>query len=107
MNKNKNIAVIIASVLLLLALLDGWPYDYFVVLRFVVTGVSLYVALLAYSSEKFGWTGLFAVLAVLFNPILPVHLTREIWTTIDLVVAILMISSTFALKIDTIKNDVK
>ena len=35
-----------------------------------------------------GYSGRFGLLAVLFNPIIPVHLSREIWAPIDMAAAL-------------------
>lgn len=37
-------------------------------------------------------------IAILVNPIIPVHLTKDIWVIIDLIVAILFIVSIFTIK---------
>lgn len=37
-------------------------------------------------------------IAILFNPIIPVHLTKDIWVIIDLIVAILFLVSIFKIK---------
>lgn len=39
-NKNKNIAIIISVVFLLLAMIEGWPYGFFMLLRLVVFGTT-------------------------------------------------------------------
>ena len=41
----------------------------------------------------------FGFLAVLFNPFIVIHLNREIWSVIDLIVGIFMIVSVFVLKL--------
>ena len=77
---------LLAAAFLLLATLD-LPYGYYTFLRIAVTGVALYVA---YSGYKWGktwalWT--FVTVAMLFNPLIPVHLTKDVWFPIDLVTA--------------------
>jgi hypothetical protein len=37
------------------------------------------------------WT--FAIVAILFNPVVPVHLTRHAWAPIDIAAAILFLAS--------------
>ena len=80
------------AVLLILALLP-FPYGYYVLLRLVVCGTA---ALLSYDEYRLrgrvsGWTMVLAGVALLFNPLIPVHLTREIWAPIDLGTALLVI----------------
>jgi Family of unknown function (DUF6804) len=69
--------------------LAPWPYGYYQLLRFVVCGVSAYVAFMAYTGQKIWAAWLFAFIAVLFNPMTPIHLSRELWQAIDLICAIL------------------
>jgi hypothetical protein len=98
-NKKKNIALLIAAAFLFLALFDGWPYGFFTLLRFVVFASSAYVAWMAYEAQKEKWVWIFGSLAVLFNPFIIIHLDREIWSVIDLIVAVFMIISVFILKL--------
>lgn len=99
MNKKKNIALAIASIFLFLALLDGWQYGFFTILRFVVFSATAYVAWLSYDNEKEGWAWAMGAVAVLLNPFIPVHLTRDIWMVIDGVVGVFLLVSIFSLKL--------
>ena len=76
----------IPAILLFLAFLE-LPYGYYTFLRLVVTGISLYAAfgLLEKGSINF-WVML--AIATLFNPLIPVHLTKEIWLPINVLVGI-------------------
>ncbi|MFH1536907.1 MAG: DUF6804 family protein [Patescibacteria group bacterium] len=98
-NKKKNIILLIAAVFLLLAMLDGWPYGFFTMLRFVVFGSSAYVAWMAYEAKKDKWVWIFGFLAVLFNPFIVIHLNREVWSIIDFIVGVFLISSIFIFKL--------
>ncbi|MBN1855617.1 MAG: hypothetical protein JW846_01530 [Dehalococcoidia bacterium] len=77
---------LIATTLLAPAVLE-LPYGYFTFLRIVVCGVSIYVAYCGYKWDKPWAMWLFGLVAVLFNPVIPVHLTQEIWQPIDLATA--------------------
>ena len=88
---------IITATMLLLALAP-WPYGYYQLLRFVVCGVSVYVSFMAYNWQKMWATWLFGFIAVLFNPLIPIHLPREIWQPIDIICAILFAGSAIILK---------
>lgn len=100
MNKKKNIALIIAATFLFVALFDGWPYGFFTLLRFVVFASSAYVAYMAYEVQKEKGVWIFGFLAILFNPFIVIHLNREIWSVLDLIVGIFMIISVFVLKLE-------
>lgn len=104
-NKKKNIALLIAAAFLFVALFDGWPYGFFTLLRFVVFASSAYVAWMAYEAQKEKWVWIFGFLTVLFNPFIVIHLDREIWSVIDLIVGIFMIISLFALKLNKPKTE--
>lgn len=86
------IARVIAAALLFLALAD-LPYGYYTLLRLFVCAVGAYGAYLAYMAKQQGWTWTLGALAVLFNPIIPVYLEREIWAPIDVGVAVVLLIS--------------
>lgn len=98
-NKKKNIALLIAAGFLFLAMFGGWPYGFFTMLRFVVFASSAYVAWIAYEAQKEKWVWIFGFLAVLFNPFIIIHLNRDMWSVIDLIVGMFMIVSVFVLKL--------
>ncbi len=98
-NKNKNIAIIISIILLFLAMIEGWPYGFFTLLRLVVFGTTTYLSWLAYRSERQTWTWFFGFIALVFNPLIPLHLGRNLWVVVDLLVAVFLIISIFAFKL--------
>lgn len=91
------VPALIASALLFGALAP-LPYGYYQMLRWVVCGISIYIAYKAYKWDRKWATWLFAGCAVLFNPILPIYLTREIWQPIDIVCGLLFIVSAVILQ---------
>lgn len=72
--------------MLLLAILT-LPYGYYTLVRISVTIYAVLVAVTFFNSEKVEGMYLFAAIAILFNPILPIYLTKEIWAIIDIVAA--------------------
>ena len=86
------------AVLMLFGALGHWPYSYYQLLRFVVCGVGVYIAITAYLWERVWATWLFGFVVVLFNPLLPIHLPREVWQTIDVTCAFLFIAVAFVLR---------
>ena len=96
-NRSHLIPCIIAALILFGALWD-WPYGYYQLLRFAVCGVSVYVAFMAYVWKKLWAAWLFGFIAVLFNPLIPVHLSRELWQPIDFACALLFAVVAFVLK---------
>jgi hypothetical protein len=84
------IPCIIAAIMLFLALAP-WPYGYYQSLRFVVCGMAVYVAFMAYNWHKIWALWLFGFIAVLFNPLIPIHFSRELWQPIDVICGILFV----------------
>ncbi len=83
---------------LLLGAIAPLPYGYYQMLRWVVGGIAIYMAYKSYSWEKRWATWIFGIVAVLFNPVVPIHLTKEIWQPIDGVCAVFFGSSILFLK---------
>ena len=75
----KNPAEFTAIVLLLWALLPFNPYSYYTLMRFVVCGISIFLALKAHEKNKPQWQWIWIAIAVLYNPILRIHLGRDLW----------------------------
>jgi len=74
---------LIASGMLLWALNPKNPYGYYILLRCVCCGVFVYLSLCAAEQDKRAWTWLLGITAVVYNPILRVHLTRDIWSVVN------------------------
>ncbi len=97
---------VIAATMLILALVP-WPYGYYQLLRFVVCGVAVYVAFITYQWKKIWATWLFAFIAVLFNPLIPIHLSRELWQTIDVICGVIFIVIAIILNVHVISSGKK
>jgi hypothetical protein len=91
------ISRLIASGMLILAL-SGHPYSYYILLRWVVCGTAAYGAFKSVELEKSGWAWILGIIALLFNPIIPVHLSREIWAPIDVMAALIFVVSIFTIR---------
>lgn len=82
---NLRIAMYAAIVFLILGILPVWPYDYYILLRWIVSGTALYIFVRA--SEKAEIKRLsFILIAILYNPLIPIYLNRSVWTLFDLIV---------------------
>ena len=91
----------IAAVMLLWALNPDNPYGYYILLRVICCAVFGYLAIQAASQEKQGWVWILVVTAVVYNPIIRIHLTREIWSAVNVVTIIVAGASVFALRSST------
>src|SRR3989344_7901507 len=95
MNWIKENWFLLVAALFLVAALGSWPYVYYQLLRWVVCGVGAYSAYMTYTQERRGWTGIFAVIAILFNPIMPFYMERETWQILDVAAAIPFLAFAF------------
>ncbi|MEX2663010.1 MAG: DUF6804 family protein [Vicinamibacterales bacterium] len=84
-----------AAVLLLIAVGRN-PYDFYTIMRWVVCGVCTYGAFVEFERNRTTWAWLFVIMAVAFNPIVPVRLTRETWAPIDVLAAGILVASVLA-----------
>lgn len=83
----KFFTVSIVSIILLLAALINLPYGFYMFLRFVVCVFSLYCVynLFWLYGKKTQYYILPILVAVLYNPIIRVHLDRSTWKVINLI----------------------
>ncbi|AWC21811.1 hypothetical protein CO731_01264 [Aminobacter sp. MSH1] len=81
--------VAIAAAIALAAAVLPWPYGYYQALRLGIFAAGIYCGFMMKSSgdDKLAYGLFFA--ALVFNPFLPVYLTRAIWLPIDLIGAAL------------------
>ena len=86
------------AVAMLLIALAPLPYGYYTLLRLVICGVSAYGAYLAHESRKSGWKWVLGLIALVFNPVVPVHLDREVWMPLDLGVAVVLLIAIWRMK---------
>lgn len=93
---------IASGLLLLLAIPAGWPYDFYILLRWVIFISSIVVAWGFYKSELTAWIFIFGAITFLFNPIAPIHLTKASWIPIDLISSILFFLAAYSVKGKTI-----
>lgn len=80
------LALLVAIAALVAAVIPVWPYGLYTLLRLVVTGVALFAIYVLGTGDPKRTIGLVTV-ALLFNPIIPIHLSRLAWFPIDLGVA--------------------
>lgn len=91
------LARIVAAILLVWAL-DRHTYNYYEVLRLVVSGVCLFGVYVSWKFKKLDWAWLFGALVVLFNPLIRIPLQRLTWNVIDVAVAVLLLITIFLMK---------
>ena len=98
------IPAIVSILMLLAAIPKFFPYSYYTLLRFVVCGTGIYIAIFSFGEEKKIIASLAAFIAILFNPVIPIHLTKEDWVIIDLITAIFFFLTVFLLRTSTLET---
>lgn len=65
------------------------PYGYYSFTRLVICAAAAVIAIFGWIGDPpaHKWSMLFALIAVLFNPIIPIHLRRETWFYWDIATA--------------------
>jgi len=96
---------LVVSLMLLWALNPQNPYGYYILLRLVCCAAFAYVAIQALAREQQGWVWVLGVTAVVYNPIVRVHLTREIWSVVNVVTIIVAVASIILLKSEKAKTE--
>lgn len=91
----------IIGIILLLVAIPKLPYGYYTFLRFAIAGISVYMVYLSAKNHLSHWAWIFGAIAVLFNPIIPIYLSKEIWVPIDIIVAVIYVISIFTIRVDS------
>ena len=89
---------IIAIIMLGIGIPVGLPYDYYTLLRVAVAVIAGVLAWLSFDTEQGGWGWIMVTIAILYNPIFPIHLTKETWVVINSLTIIVFLISLFLLK---------
>ena len=74
---------VIPVVVLLIALAPGHPYSYFIFLRWVVCAGALLFVAMFHGHQFYRCMYGFGFIALLYNPIIRVHLTRDVWAILN------------------------
>ncbi len=86
-------APVVACILaLLMAFFSRWPYGFYVLLRLGVCTVSVYGAVEMFKQQRTMWAWALGANAVLYNPVLPIHMARSDWEIINLLDALFLVA---------------
>ena len=94
---NMPVAIIYITAAMLFIGAAPLPYGYYNLLRLVATIVFIWAAFVAYENENDTLPWVYGGLAMLFNPILKIHLPKELWIIIDIGAAIFLLATKSAI----------
>ena len=79
----------VGPIVMLVAALLPWPYGYYNFLRFWVCGAAAFLAYQQWTHDDAAskWVMVLVAIAVLYNPLVPIHLTRDIWSVLNVATA--------------------
>lgn len=86
-------ALAVSAALLLVAALPFWPARYELALRVVVFASALFATYVAYGEQRTGWALTLGLVAVGFNPLWPLGLSRGNWVATYLAVAVVFVAA--------------
>ncbi len=98
MKKQPHFVPSIIAIIFLLGAMLPLPVGYYTLLRFVVCGVAVYIAYLAYEYRQMWAMWTFGLMAVVFNPIIKIYLGREVWLAMDLLALVLFVVALIKVK---------
>ncbi|MDZ4211263.1 MAG: DUF6804 family protein [Methylotenera sp.] len=74
------------------------PYGYYMLLRLVACGVFAFAAFVSFDRKNKTLPWVYGLLALLFNPIIKIHLPKEVWAFVDVASAILLLATAKVVK---------
>lgn len=79
----------VGPIVMLVAALLPWPYGYYNLLRFCIFGAAAFLAYQQWTHDDAAskWVVVLAAIAALYNPLVPIHLTRDIWSVLNVATA--------------------
>lgn len=83
----------IIAIGILIGALWNHPYGYYQLLRWIVAVFGTYSAYLAYEHKDNTWAWIFGIIAVLFNPIIPLTFAKNTWQIIDVATVVIIFIS--------------
>lgn len=86
MGKINKIPIIISVSLLIIGILH-LPYGYYTFLRLVICLTAIYIAYNTKKLNKEGWMWAMIFIGLLYNPIKPIVLTKQLWNLLNIISA--------------------
>ncbi len=86
MDRNNRIVpnwVLLATAIFAFVAIADLPYGYYRLLRWVVCAVAIASVIQLHRGQRQGWAWVLGAVAVLFNPLVPVHFDKATWRVFD------------------------
>ena len=87
---NEVVLLGVCIVALLVAASAPWPYFVYVLLRVLICTASAYLSTKRYQERRTPWVWTFGAIALLFNPVFHVRMTRADWQVANVLVAVFL-----------------
>ena len=94
---------VLAIIMLAGVFTNYFPFYYYQLLNWVVAGAALTAVWQFHKQKNLPLVWLFALLAVIFNPIAPIEIQQDIWRYIDVIAMILLAIGFLAVKVPSKK----
>ena len=75
--------VLLATAAFAFAAIADLPYGYYRLFRWVVCAVAIASAIQLHGEKRQGWAWVLSAVALLFNPLVPVHFEKATWRVFD------------------------
>lgn len=92
------VPVVVSTVMLAFAAFGRWPYGFYTILRLVTCGTAIYLAWASKELNRKVWAWIMVAIALLFNPFIPIRLTRDVWMYLDMSAALVFGVSVFFIR---------
>lgn len=79
--------LIVAAIMLLVAVLP-LPYTYYQILRVVITVIAVLAIIKEFKTGINPWIVAFGIIALIMNPLFPIHMDKSAWIPINIISAI-------------------
>lgn len=89
---------IVVMILLFIAIFPIEEYGYYILLRWIVCLTAIYIAYFSYEAEKIYWSWTMGIIALIFNPLIPFHLGKDVWIIVDFISAVIFGINIFIFK---------
>lgn len=77
------------------------PYSYYLFIRWAILIGGAYLLIEPYKQQNFTAYIFLVCMMILFNPIVPIHFTRLLWNSIDIIFAVILFASAIKSYIDS------